>query len=400
MKKIISLMLVIVFMCTLVACGSKNTSSNIDTSTPTQNETFIKPENYTSVLLVSINPQFKLYLDENNNVLSIEPVNEDAKSFFNSIDFENKSIETVIGNIVEQANNNGFIKENVSVNFEITEQKDGISGNNILSKVVLAANQKATELNIEIKTQIKENNKSQTTETNSENSKPTTSSQPKETTKKEESSSKPTTTTKPTESKPTHTHEFSSATCTLPQKCSCGETKGSALGHKWQDATCKAAKTCSVCKITDGNIGNHKYTDGKCIYCSDKQIISPKTGLKTNGNYYKVSNDGDENYTLIIYTFKNSSVGVNGVYSTNEEWKENEAGDPITYKGKTYYPGGFGGPMPEYTLTDTEIIVKYSEPEFANIEYRLIINYEYDLEVTYSSDGGMFKKGDVLDLVG
>lgn len=145
MKKIISLMLVIVFMCTLVACGSKNTSSNIDTSTPTQNETFIKPENYTSVLLVSINPQFKLYLDENNNVLSIEPVNEDAKSFFNSIDFENKSIETVIGNIVEQANNNGFIKENVSVNFEITEQKDGISGNNILSKVVLAANQKATE---------------------------------------------------------------------------------------------------------------------------------------------------------------------------------------------------------------------------------------------------------------
>ena len=55
--------------------------------------------------------------------------------------------------------------------------------------------------------------------------------------------------------------------------------------------------------------------------------------------------------------------------------------------------------MPEYTLTDTEIILKYSEPEFTGIEYRLIVNYEYDLEVIYSSDSTMFKKGDILDLV-
>lgn len=356
MKKFIALMLVIAFVFTLSACNDKNTASNTDTNVPTSSEVFVKPENYASVLLVSINPQFKLYLNENNNVLAVEPVNKDAKSFSKSIDFENNSIETVIGNIVEQANENGFIKEIVTVNFEITEQKDGINASDILSKVVSAANQKATELNIEIDTQT-------------------------------------------TESKPSHTHEFSAATCTAPQKCSCGETKSSALGHKWQDATCKVPKICSVCNITDGDIGNHKYTNGKCIYCGGKQIISPKTGLRTNGNYYELSNDGDGNYTLIIYTFQDSSVGAKGVYNTNKEWKDNEAGDPITYKGKTYYPGGFGGPMPEYILTDTEIIVKYSEPEFDGIEYRLIVNYEYDLEVTYSSDGGMFKKGDILDLV-
>ena len=57
-----------------------------------------------------------------------------------------------------------------------------------------------------------------------------------------------------------------SATCTAPEKCSCGKTKGAALGHKWQDATCKTPKTCSVCKATEGNIGTHKYDDGNCVY--------------------------------------------------------------------------------------------------------------------------------------
>lgn len=239
---------------------------------------------------------------------------------------------------------------------------------------------------------------SQQTETNSENTKPTTPSKPAETTSKNENASQTTTNTKPSEGTQTHTHEFSDATCTTPQKCSCGETNGSALGHKWQDATCKAPKTCTVCKITEGTIGEHKYTNGKCIYCGEKQIINPKIGLKTNGSYYEVSNDGDGNYTLVIYKFQNSSVSTVGVYHTNQEWKE-EDGDTITYKGKTYYSGGFGGPEPEYTLSDTEIIVKYSVPEFANIEYKLIVNYEYDLEVTYSSDDGMFKKGVILDLV-
>ena len=106
MKKIIAIILVVTFVFTLSACNNKNTVSDTDTSAPisTSSESFIKPENYASVLLVSINPQFKLYLDENNKVLAVEPVNDDAKSFSDSIDFENKTVEAVVGNIVEKAN--------------------------------------------------------------------------------------------------------------------------------------------------------------------------------------------------------------------------------------------------------------------------------------------------------
>ena len=93
-------------------------------------------------------------------------------------------------------------------------------------------------------------------------------------------------------------HIWNDATCTTPKTCSvCKVTDGSALGHKynavvtkptcteggyttytcpacndtyvdnrvgatghsWSDATCTTPKTCSVCKVTEGNALGHKY---------------------------------------------------------------------------------------------------------------------------------------------
>lgn len=318
MKKIVALMLVVAFVFTLSACNNKNAVSNIDTSAPTSSETFVKPENYTSVLLVSINPQFKLYLDETNKVLAVEPVNDDAKSFSKSIDFENKSVEAVVGNIIEKANIKGFISENAAVNFEITEQKDGVDYSNILTTVVSAVNQKATELKIEIKTEIKENDKAQTPETNNgntqtdENSKPTTSS------KNEESTSNPTTTSKPTESKPTHTHSYSAATCTTPQKCSCGATNGSALSHNWQDATCKAPKTCSVCKTTEGEKVAHIYEGVRCKVCNNplEKISTLSWGI--------IEKFDDSDYRYTILDFKNNILSNCGGSTSKNEYSSYE----------------------------------------------------------------------------
>lgn len=391
MKKIISFISVIVLVFALSACNGKNTLSNINTNTPKQSETFIKPENYASVLRISLNSQFNLYLDENNNVLVVEPVNNDAKSFFDSVDYKSGSFENVIGNIIEQANDMGFIKENTIVNFEIIKKNSEIDYNDILTKAVSVAQGKAKELNVEIKTQVKENTEDISNET----------SEPTSTDNTEKNSSKTATTanSKATTAKSTHMHNYSAATCTAPQKCSCGATKGTALGHKWQEATCKAPKTCSVCKVTEGNTGSHKYSNGKCIYCNKKQIIDPKTGLKKGADYYRVSADGNGYYTLIIWQFNGSIICPKGVYSDNAEWKESD--ETITYKGKVWYPVGSGGPLPRYYLTDTEIVLdfkNYTELPYDHEEYRLIVNHEYNLEVTYSS-GPMFKKGDIFDLV-
>ena len=302
MKKMLVILLSILLILSLTACNNKNTVSDTDTSTPASSETFVKPENYASVLLVSINPQFKLYLDESNKVLAVEPVNDDAKSFCDNINFENKSVEAVVGNIVEKANEKGFISENTVVNFEIAEQKDGVDNSNILTTVVSAANQKATELKIEIKVETKENDNSQTTETNSENTQTAENSKPTTSSENEESTSKP-----------THTHSYSAATCTEPQKCSCGETKGSALGHKWQDATCKAPKTCSVCKVTEGGKSAHIYEGVRCKVCNNplEKISTLSWGM--------IEKIDDGNYRYTILDFKNNLLtNCGGSTSKNE----------------------------------------------------------------------------------
>ena len=347
-------MLVVIFIFTLSACNSKDTSPNIDTSPPTQSEEIIKPENYSTVLLIRINPHFKLYLDENNNVLALEPINEDAKSFSDSIDFENKSIETVIGNIVEQANEKGFIKENAIIDFEIAEKQEKISNNDILTNAISAAQSKAKELNIEIKTQIKENIEENSSETEN------------------------TETSKPTISKTTHTHSYSNANCITPQKCSCGQTKGSALGHKWQVATCKAPKTCSVCKATEGNVAEHKYDKFVCTLCGFKDeegiatATNPRLSFKPKTYTTKYSDDYLTEIGLFVSTITfGETMGwsgdmywsteyINSPHFPKDEYKDIMSQEYIVYNSNKYYLfTGSGDSCVDwsYELTDKYIIV-------------------------------------------
>lgn len=87
MKKIISIALVLCFVLALVSCGKSGTSS-FETNSGDSAESFAKPDQYASVLLITINPQFRLYLNENGNVLAIESTNKDAESIRDSIAFK------------------------------------------------------------------------------------------------------------------------------------------------------------------------------------------------------------------------------------------------------------------------------------------------------------------------
>ena len=129
------------------------------------------------------------------------------------------------------------------------------------------------------------------------------------------------------------------------------------------------------------------------------ETINPKVGLKERCDYYVVSTGGEYDF-LYIYQFYDSYLQYtpdrHAVYWTNREAVDHE-GDIITYKGKIYYPIAYGGPLPQYTLTDEEIILTYADPSWGG-ECRLVVNWEYDLVVTYSNDGA-FAVGNILDLV-
>lgn len=60
-------------------------------------------------------------------------------------------------------------------------------------------------------------------------------------------------------------HEWSEASCTLPKTCTkCRVAEGDAMGHSWKKADCVAPKTCSVCGLTEGDPLGHTWIEATC----------------------------------------------------------------------------------------------------------------------------------------
>lgn len=230
MKKVLSLALVFALVLVFASCGKGDTSS-LESESTNSSEGFAKPDKYATVLLVTINPQFRLYLDENEIVLAVEAVNQDAESLKYDISFENESFETVIENIVTLAQNNGFIKEDATVSIEISESNATDTAKaDILAKAEKTVNDTADELKIKITVSVGENVNLETDSSEADPDSNPVSSMPASS----QSSSKANQSSSISE----HTHSFSEATCTEPKKCSCGAKEGSALGHDYKDGVC------------------------------------------------------------------------------------------------------------------------------------------------------------------
>ena len=202
MKKLLAILLSALLVLGMTACQDKGTA-----------EDFQKPENYATVLLVTINPQFRLYLDAEGDVLAVEPVNDDAKSIADKISDKEGDVNKVMESLVTAVDEGGFVKDGeVKVDLKVDEVKDkSVDTNTVLETV-----QKATDdgfKKIEIKAEV-----TISAAEKDEASAPANSS---EDTSSEE-----------------HKHEFSAATCTAPKTCACGATEGSALGHKYSGAAC------------------------------------------------------------------------------------------------------------------------------------------------------------------
>ena len=81
-------------------------------------------------------------------------------------------------------------------------------------------------------------------------------------------------------------HTWVDATCEKAKTCSvCNATEGEALGHTWVDATCDGAKTCSVCKKTEGNPLGHTWVDATCEEAKNCSVCGAVEGEALGHNY-------------------------------------------------------------------------------------------------------------------
>lgn len=163
MRNVLSYLLVVVLLLSLfTACSGEpqeetqtttvvtTTSTTMVTTTTNGEVVFEKPASYAAVVLISINPQFKLYLDADGTVLAVEPVNADAKQVAANITTKTGSVETVVDNLISAANDDGFVKQDVTVNIEVTEiYSETVDTVAVLEKAKTGAETQLQRLNVQ-----------------------------------------------------------------------------------------------------------------------------------------------------------------------------------------------------------------------------------------------------------
>lgn len=171
MKKVWACLLAVVLLLTLsTACGNDapkpDAAPQATTTTTANHETFEKPAEYASVVLVTINPQFKLYLDADGDVLAVEPVNADAKQVAEKMTVKAGAIATVVDSLITVANNDGFVKKDVTVNIEVAEiRSETVNTATVLKSLKSTVEAEMQELDVQanVKTSVAEKTTEKTT---------------------------------------------------------------------------------------------------------------------------------------------------------------------------------------------------------------------------------------------
>lgn len=172
MKKYLLTFSVITLVLTLALCGcgpkpetpqteGSQTKPSQSQETPTESlqpaatqpkeAVFTKPENYTSVVQVAINPTVNLYLDADEVILAVEYVNEDAKTSYKKIETElvGAKLNDGVNTVIETAKADGYLAENVKVTIDVVETKETEDKLTILESVSESAKSYLTENNIQ-----------------------------------------------------------------------------------------------------------------------------------------------------------------------------------------------------------------------------------------------------------
>ena len=296
MKKLLCLLFAALIMITCFAGCKKSPTDDISSAASQPEiivqEEFVKPETYASVVLITINPQFRLYLDADGVVLAVESVNADAKSIENKVAFENKKVDEVVSNLIVAANDGGFVKADAKIDIKITEVIDKtVDTTDILDKITTSTNNKLTEL--AIKADV-------TTAVELENEEPLESEET-DTSSKDNTSSVVSTPSKPENTepeKPICKHMNTNAKSVSTGINIIDSSKLDIVNH---------AIICSDCGEQVA-LEKHSVKDNKCTACGQSNFATTKTftmdaGIAGASNGHvaaQINSDGTPDFDLMM----------------------------------------------------------------------------------------------------
>ena len=120
MTKRILLMLTLFFLLLTCACtGAADGPTPSAASEPAGQGDFLPPEGYATVVRVTINPEFDLYLADDGDVLAVHPLNEDALAVIEDVAYEGRGVADVVRDIAAVAADKGYLKEDGEIRIEV-----------------------------------------------------------------------------------------------------------------------------------------------------------------------------------------------------------------------------------------------------------------------------------------
>lgn len=103
----------------------------------------IIPETFSYTMVVQINPLVELYFDENNMVIGVAYLNQDAVDAYEQLDIVGNDLDTSMGMIVTAAIEQGYVKEEATVSIEIAQVGEDIT--EIDTNILIESSQVASE---------------------------------------------------------------------------------------------------------------------------------------------------------------------------------------------------------------------------------------------------------------
>lgn len=147
LKRIHLLSFLLVFVLFLSGCGKTTESGESDISE--------FPEDFAYTVLVTINPEMKLYMNESDKILAVEYLNDDAKAAYSDKEIIGMTLEDGLAGIVETAIDKEYLKDGRSITLELDEVKtDSGDKDTVLSSADNAIKAVLTEKNITAKVVI------------------------------------------------------------------------------------------------------------------------------------------------------------------------------------------------------------------------------------------------------
>jgi|GEM_PF-6509072 len=102
-----------------------------------------------AVVTIDINPSIIISLDEDNNVIGIEAINADGETLLLEVDLEEQDLETVVRDILEAAEEQGFVLESDTILLSI-QTEDGETTEELELDLYQAIEDEAEEMGKEI----------------------------------------------------------------------------------------------------------------------------------------------------------------------------------------------------------------------------------------------------------